>query len=55
MGVEDVAGNLELSLIEPEVLTVSAGQAIAESIAQPEPDIVTDDRAAGRNSEDRPR
>ena len=55
MGVEDIAGDLELALVEPDPMSVFAGQAKAESMADPKSDVVTNDCARGRHREVRPR
>src|SRR5581483_5664456 len=53
--VEQIAGRLQLALVQVDLRTVPAGQRVAALVADPEPDVVADDRAGGRHQPDQPR
>jgi hypothetical protein len=54
MRVEEIAADLEFSLIEPDVASIPARQGIAKSVPDPKADVVTDDGPCDRNSEYQP-
>jgi MFS family permease len=52
MAVEQVTGDLQLLLVQPDLGPVAAGQPVAALVADPVADVVPDDRGRRRHQED---
>src|ERR1039458_10378296 len=54
MGVENIAADLELPFVDPDVASILARHGIAESVPDPKADVVTSDRSSDRHSKNHP-
>jgi hypothetical protein len=52
MGIKDIAADLQLAIVEADPAAEFSGQSIAALVANPESDIVADDRGYRRNRKD---